>query len=262
MSKVPRVPATVSEIVTTNKVASTLPTVLNIAVSQIAMEVVGFENESIKAVEVAKRLEISDADSAGRVTDIIRAVTAAIGRLDAARKLRTADLKKTEKSISGAYKPCETRYEQAKTILTAKLGVYRRSLEAEIIAKSEERKAHRAELAQKLADQQTALGDTAGAQQILEEVAALPVPVEKVVVTGDYGSSLSVRKRPVLTVTNNLQFMRALTDNTDLPEVCALIAGMTFSKAALNALAKVLHDQGAFALSGSELSITETDVVI
>ena len=217
-------------------ISRALPISVPIPNTEIAAEVIRFRAEADKAVAVAERAEIVDADTAGRAADVLRAITTSEKKLDEARKEKTRPLTEQKAKIDELYKPASAGYLTAKTKLTAKVNVWRKAEEARLTAAAEVRRKERNEEAARLAAAQSALGDDEGADRILEEAAAMTGVPEKVSAVGVYGAVLGTTNRNVGEVNDRAAFLKVLATSTD-PNVVAIRDKIEFPQALLNKLA-------------------------
>lgn len=232
-------------------ISKALPLNLPIAGKVIAEEVVKYRGEADKALAVATRAEIIDIDTAGRAADVLRAITASEKKVDELRKVQTKPLDDQKKTITALYDVALQTYAKAKTLLNEKANVWRRAEEARLTAEAVERRKARQLEAERLAAAQVALGDEEGADQILEEAAALPVEQERVAAVGVYGSVLGTVNRNVGVVKDRRQFLQALSNAKD-PLLVQILEKIEFPQSLLNKLAAAVHEGNAIAPIGFE----------
>ena len=230
-------------------IEKSLPIALSIPGKVIATEVVKYRTEADKALAVAGRAVITTADDAGNAADVLRAITASLRRLEEDRKAKTQPLDKQKSEITALYDIAKEVYGKAKKVLDEKVTTWRRAEEKRLTAEAEERRKERQAEAERLAAAQAALGDDDGADQILEEAAALPIEPERVSAIGTYGGSLSTRARNVGKITDRAAFLRVLAGSTD-PTLIEIREKIEFPQALLNKLAKAVAEGDAISPVG------------
>lgn len=208
----------------------------------IAAEIIRFAGEGSKALIQASRLVVNDADSAGVAADLVKAINAEDKAQEAARKVHTSSLDVYKDRLMTLFGVGRKSLADAKQILMTKLQTFQ-TVERQRLAEEAEaqRKLQEAE-ATRLAAAQFALGDAEGAEQILEEAAALPVEPVKVVSAGSFAVA-GIRKVAVGGVGDRYALLRSLIDNPLEPGYAEVIESLTFSQRDLNALAKLVIDQ-------------------
>lgn len=240
-------------------VAAAIPAAVKLDNSSIAAEVIRFREESEKAVAVATRAVIDTASAAGNAADVLRAINGALRKLALAKAERLSGLKSAMDNLSVMFTVSETAYNAAKTELTRKVGVWRAAEELRITEESTARKVERAERAQTLAAAQAALGDPEGAQQIIEEAAAIPDELPKVQAVGVYGSTMSTTRRNVGKVTDTRAFLAALA-TSKCEYMTAILDRIELPTALLNKLAAAVQAGEALCPSGFLADVDTKDV--
>jgi hypothetical protein len=228
-----------------------LPLNLVIPGAAIAEEVVKYVTEANKALAVAERAEIKDSDTAGRAADVLRAITTSEKKVDELRKEKTRPLDDQKEKITNLYKTALETFTKAKTLLSKKADVWRKAEEARLTAEAEERRKARQAEADRLAAAQASLGDDEGAQQILEEAAALPVERERVAAVGVYGSTLGTVNRNIGAVNDRRKFLQVLIAAKD-PLLVQILEKIEFPQALLNKLAAAVNKGETFGPIGFE----------
>lgn len=233
------------------------PPVLN--TSLIGAEVARLSVDGQNALEQAERAVIKDDATLGKATDLLKAITAAISKQDAARKAHTKPLDEFKSKISTMFGAGLEKLEKAKSILKDKAGTYavaeqrRRDAEAAIAAEALRKEA------EKLAAAQAALGDDAGADQILEEAAEVKVAAPKVAGAGKFGGTGGLRKTTSGAVTNNRDFLEQIVMG-ESPAFDKFIADLRFPQSALNELAEAVVAGSVPPIPGFEAKQSESFV--
>lgn len=240
-------------------IAAAIPQNIPIQSSTIAAEIVRFRDEAEKAVAVADRAVIDCAQAMGNAADVIRAINASSKKLTTARYNRLEHIDSIRQSIANMYLVAGTQYALAKTRLEGKVRIWRQAEEKRVIAESNERKQIRAERAKQLAAAQLALGDAAGATQILEEAAAVPDVAPRVEAVGVYGGKMSVTNRNVGKVTDVRLFLGALaTSKCDY--MSAILERIELPVSLLNKLAAAVQAGEALCPPGFLADVDSKDV--
>lgn len=234
-----------------------IPETLPLDPGAIADEVLSFRDEAEKALAVAQRADVNGADPAGRAGDVMRAISAARARLDSSRKKRTVVLDDLKSNVKKFYDTVDAIYSSAAATLRGKIDVWRRDEEARLTREAEERRKTREAEAAKLATAQAALGDAEGAQQILEEAAAISEEPEKVRAVGVYGTTVGSTTRNIGAVKDRSAFFKALATSKD-PLVVDIANNLVFPQLLLNRLAKAVNESESLCPPGFVAS-TETN---
>lgn len=234
---------------------------LELVPALIASELDLITNQADRAVVMADELVVDTTEAAGRAVDAVSVIKRIAADLDERRLAKTRPLDALKKTLMALYGVPTVTLQSAETTLNGKVRRWRIDEQIRLDAAALVQRKARDAQAQAFAAQQTAVGDLAGARQILEEAAALPPPVAKVVVTGAYGASLSVRKRPVGEVTDIRAFLAVLLAAKD-PRLMSLVDQVKFSATQLNTLAKAVHEGELMIPQGFKVSEVSTDVVL
>lgn len=237
----PKSPALVADV---GQVAAAIGPTPPLVASILASEIVRFVVESNKALDQAERAVVNSQESAGKAADLLRAITTAISSQDAARKIHTTPLDNLKAKIMKFYGLAQTNLELAKSILKDKANVYARAEQERLEREAAAARKAAEEEAARLAAAQAALGDEAGAEQILEEAAARPAEVVRMAATGAYGASMGLRKTIKGSVTDNRAFLKFLVGFAESePAYAKFIDDLRFPQSAMNDLARaVLND--------------------
>lgn len=234
---------------------------LEIVPAQIAADLDASNLQAERALDLANDLEVVDAESAGRAADAVRLLKQLSADLSTRRLAKTRPVDSLKKALMSLYDVPEIGYESARVTLNGKIRRWRideqTRLDAEALAQRKERDAQAAAFAAA----QAAAGDGEGARQILEEAAALTVPVLRPMVISNYGASLSVRKRSVGSVANRLEFLGALLRSKD-HRLTAVLDRVEFPTMQMNQLAKAINDGDVFPVAGFTASYDESDVIL
>ena len=254
-------PAVTTAPPTIDAIAKALTPQILIPVSEVAAELIRFRDEADKARQVAERAVLKTAQDAGNAADVLRAITTSLTRLETARKAKTEPLDKAKSQLMDLYRAAEKVYTEAKTTLQGKATVWRRAEEARLTKEAEDRRKARQEEAEKLAAAQAAMNDAAGAQQILEEAAAVVEPAPRAGATGIYGSVLGSTSRNVGEVTDRIGFLTAVAVAYQNPDadrhLRAIAAAIEFPKSILNALAGAVNAGESFSPPGFRAGKTD-----
>lgn len=240
-------------------VAGAIPSVIRLDNSSIAAEVIRFREESEKAVAVAGRAVIDSPNAAGNAADVLRAINGSLRKLAIAKTARLDDLKNAVDSLASMFSVSEVAYKAAKQELTRKVGVWRTAEELRIIAESNAKKAERAARAEQLAAAQIALGDAEGAQQIIEEAAAVPDEAPKIQAIGVYGSTMGTARRNVGKVVDTRAFVAALA-TSKCEHMTAILDRIEFPVSLLNKLAAAVQAGEALSPPGFTADVDTKDV--
>lgn len=229
-----------------------------VAVELIAADVIKYSEEAAKALAVAERAVISDDKAAGNAADVIRAIIASGKRLEVDAKRHVADLDAQSATITNFFKISKAVYLSAKTKLDEKVTLWRRAEEVKLIADNKKKREDAQAEALRLATVTAALGDTAGAQRIVEEAAAVVIEPPKPVAVGVYGGTTSSAKRHVGKIEDRAAFFTALAKSKD-PLVVAIAEKIEFPQALLNVLAKAVSEGDTIAPNGFKADSATTN---
>lgn len=215
----------------------------------VAAEVTQFAVAGVTALDQAKRAVIKTEADAGAAADMLRAIGKAATAQEAARKAKTAPADNYKQKLMDLYAVGKDTLAEAKKIFSDKLLAYQNEQAAIQRAEIAAREKLAQEEAARLAAAQAALGDDEGAEQILEEAAALPAEQVKVTVSGTF-STAGQRVRRVGTVTDTLAFLEALVANPLEEGYGDIINSIEIGPARLNALAALVLDKTIQSIPG------------
>lgn len=202
-----------------------------------------FAREADKAVAAASALVVTNQDSYDRGTDLATSAKAVVRKLETARKDYTAPLDAVKRKLIALFDAPKDRLDAAIAAAAREMGNWYRAESARRQKEAEEQRAAQQAEAKRLADATAAMGDTAGAQQIIEDAATVAVVPEKVRGSGTYGGTTVMQKRPVGTVTDMRAFLRWAVSEPAPVEAAHFFGSIEIGKAGLNALAKAALDR-------------------
>lgn len=212
-----------------------VPPTLNTSI--ISAEVVRFVGDADNILAQATRAVVKDDNTFGKATDLLKIIGSTIRTQDEARKAHTAPLDGFKQKITKLYLVSLERLEEAKVLLKEKSTAYaleqRRIAEAAAAVENARIQAEAAAAARA----QAALGDKAGAAQILEEAAEIQAAPAKIQASGKFGATGGLRKVITGNVTNNRLFLEAVL-TTNGAAFDTFINDLRFPASALNELAK------------------------
>lgn len=224
--------------------------VLKIPALVIAEEVLQYNDFGNQALVQVERAEIKDDPSFGLGGDLMKAINSNLKTLEERRKKHTGVIDALKTAVMGLYSPGKTKLERAKEILQGKLNTWARAEEARLRIEAAERQRQIEARALSLAEVQQAMGDNAGADQVMEDAAKLSERTAddaKVVGRGVYGSTSSQQKRWVGKVTNPLEFVFAIANNDingGQGDQLTVLDLVEFKQSGLNKLAKLAVERG------------------
>jgi hypothetical protein len=212
----------------------------NFDLTALAVKLVTYADEADKAVDAAKLVEVTDQKSFDAATDVAASIRKVMAKIEPDRKSYTSALDATKKKLISLFAASADRMELSLDAIRRKMNAWRVEEEARLRKEAEEQRQREAEQAAALAKAAQAMGDNTGAAQIVaeaEERAAKPIEV-KIQGSGAFGGKTVEVKRPVGEVTDALAFLRWAVEHAVM--AAPALAGITFSKSALNTLAKDL----------------------
>lgn len=193
--------------------------------------------QATRVLDGANRAAITDKKSAAVGTDFLASITTRIGEVDEDRKGVTGKFDKLVKGLNALFTTGPSaKLIEAKGIMQGKLQSYlaeeRRKAEAEAEAERQRIAAEAASQAQTALDE----GDDDGALEILEAAASFEVKVDKPVVRGRGGASLSTTNRKVGRVVDLRKFLAwAAAEKSSM--ALAVVGGITVGQKEQNTLA-------------------------
>ncbi len=220
-------------------IAAGLPKPIEFNSGEIAADLQRYADEADKAVAVVNRAVIDDQDSFDRGADLAKSIRVTLASVEDSRRKLTLPLDAAKKRLTSLFATPADKLEMALSAIKRKMDAFRRAEEQRRREAAEAARRAAEEEARKLAEAQAAMGDAEGAQQIIEEAAALPVVSEKVTATGVYGGSAGSRKRAVGEITNKIDFVRWALENS-----LTTISEAEFKASVLNALARGILEGG------------------
>jgi hypothetical protein len=215
----------------------------------------------------AERMNITSAENAATATDFLATITKRIGEVDEERKSVTGNFDKLVKGLNALFTTGPTaKLSKAKVLVSGKLGAWVLSERARLEREAEEARQQAA--AEAAAQAQTAVeeGDTEGALEILETAANIEFKVDKPVVRGASGATLSQTKRKVGKVTDLRKFI-AWAGSSDTPMALAVVGGIEVGQKELNQLAaavvkvneaRIASGEAALVIPGFEAGFAES----
>lgn len=218
------------------------------AAERVAEESVRFASLGANAKDQAERAVINTEETFGLAGDLVKSINANLKTIETTRKSITSPLDALKKQITGLFEIGDNALSEAKKILQTKQNVW---LQAEDKRKREEARAAAQaaeEQALKLAQAQAALGDSKGADVVIEDAAKAVAKIEqsaKVSVQGSYGTTSSGTRVVTGSVTNATELLEKVLSAPD----ALLWAGLRiedlveFKQSGLNKLAKAIADR-------------------
>lgn len=208
---------------------------------ELAREAFKFNEFGKQAIVQADKAAFIDAATFGLGGDLMKAINQNIKAAGEARKSRTDKINSVVDYITKLFAPGIAKLTTAKVTLQGKLNAYAQIEEDKRKAAAAEERKRVEAAALALAEAQQAMGDDAGADQVMDEAADLSAKIAentKVVGHGAFGSSSHQQGRWVGRVTVPAQFLKALIEKN--PD--KVLDYIEFKTAALNKLAKELGD--------------------
>lgn len=214
-----------------------LPEVPTFNGATFVVQLRGLNEQAERVLAGAGRLAITDADVAAKATDFLASITKRIGEVDEERKGITGKFDKLVKGLNALFTTGPSaKLIEAKGIVQGKLQAY---LAAERKKAEEAAEKERQRIADEAAAQAAAAveeGDSDGALEILEAASNIEIEVEKPVIRGRGGASLTPTKRKVGKITDMRKFL-AWVAASETPGALAVFAGIEVGQRELNQLA-------------------------
>jgi hypothetical protein len=190
-----------------------------------------FETAAVELGTQVERANVIDADSAARMTDLIKIAKAQYARAEDARKKLTGPLNQHIKWINGQFKPATDALKVIERDGKAKLGAWQREEEARQRAEAEAARKKAEDEALAAAERAHADGDESAAEVALNRAANVPEAPKAAPTRGQYGGSSSLRRIWRAEITNLPEFLRAVAAGR------APIERVSINNAALHRLA-------------------------
>lgn len=228
-------------------IAKKLPALVDTAAA-IAQRVIEYVELAGLAQDQAERAEVTTADQAGSAAEVLKGISQRIKDIGLTRLDYTRPLDARKKDITALFDRAIDTLTAAQTTLQNKARAWQIKERARLAAEAAQAQQQREEDAAELAAETFALGDEAGAQQILDDAAALPVEVEKPRATGMYGARLGERDKHTGEVTDTASFLKWLvaTAKPGSP----LVDSIQFGQRELNTLARLVNEGEIMAPAG------------
>lgn len=226
------------------EIAQALGHVPSVNTAAIAAEIVRFAQDGAKALDQAERAVIETQEAAGKAADLLKAIRATLNSQDAARKRYTGPLDDFKAKLMRLYAVGAGNLEAASDLLKQKAKVFLVREQDALRVEANAARLRQEEEALRLAAAQAALGDAAGAEQILAEASTRETEVVKATSTGAYGATLGGRVTKRGSVTDNTLFLQDVVSSTH-PACVKFIADLRFPQSALNDLARAVLETKA-----------------
>ena len=207
--------------------------------NEIAAQVLSYSDKADHALSQAQRATIDSEESFGKGGDLIKAINGQVKSLNADRMTLTKPMDEAKSALTNLFKVGLERFEQAKTLLNDKCTTFAKAERARKEAQAREDQRLAEEKALQAADAQVAMGDQAGADQVLDEAAKVidKLGDTKVVGRGSYGATIGLRGRWVGRVEDPRAFLAYLSAVTSAHDVAEYVE---FRQARLNKLAQAV----------------------
>lgn len=206
---------------------------------KLAQDAIRFNTFGQQAVVQAEKAVIDSDEKLGLAGDLMKAINGQIKSSDETRKGYTTGIDTLKSYIMRLFDPAAKKFDAAKKTLQGKMDIYAADKrQREAVAAAAQRKAIE-DQALALASAQQAMGDSAGADKVMEQAADHAAKVEtKSVTRGAFGASVSDRGRWIGKVTSPSHFLAWLI----IYQPDKLLEFLEFKTGELNKLAKKLGE--------------------